>query len=61
MKHSNAPKRPPKIILFGPPGCGKTELAVKIAETFKISYLKVNHLVKDFIRKEGDSETAKDL
>jgi replication-associated recombination protein RarA len=31
LNKSNAPKRPPRIILLGPPGCGKTGIALKIA------------------------------
>ena len=31
LNKSNGPKRPPRIVLLGPPGCGKTSVALKIA------------------------------
>lgn len=31
LNKSNAPRRPPRIVLIGPPGCSKTGIALKIA------------------------------
>ena len=48
-------------MLMGPPGCGKTNHARAIAEKYKLAYVKVSHMVKDLIRKEGNSLKGKDL
>lgn len=53
LNHSNAPRRPPRIILLGPPGCGKTELALKVAQKYKVTYVKVAHIIKDYLRDEA--------
>lgn len=50
LNKSNGPKRPPRIVLLGPPGCGKTKVAFKIADKYKITYIKVSHMIKDLIR-----------
>ena len=42
LNKSNAPRRPPRIILLGPQGCGKTFHARRIAEKFKLAYVKVS-------------------
>jgi SpoVK/Ycf46/Vps4 family AAA+-type ATPase len=34
MNISNGPRRPPRIFLMGPPGCGKTHFALKIAQKY---------------------------
>lgn len=61
LNKSDAPRRPPRIMLMGPPGCGKTAQAKHIAHKFKLAYIKVNHLIKDTIRREGNSQKGKDL
>lgn len=53
LNKSNAPRRPPRIILLGPPGCGKTAIALKIAHKYQLTYVKVSHMIKDLIRKDG--------
>lgn len=61
LKRSLAPRRPPRILLLGPPGCGKSKHAQKVAEKYKLAYIRTSTLVKDYIRKEGQSATAKEL
>lgn len=61
LHRSSAPRRPPRIMLMGPPGCGKSQHARKIAEKYNIAYIKVSHMIKDIIRQEANSLKAKDL
>lgn len=42
LNKSNAPRRPPRVILLGPQGCGKTYHAKRIAEKYKLAYVKVS-------------------
>jgi replication-associated recombination protein RarA len=58
LNHSNAPRRPPRVILLGPPGSGKTELANKIAMKYKLTYVKVNHMIKDYQRSLSQSSSS---
>ena len=39
------------IILFGPPGCGKTSLARVISETTKYKFYKINLKIKPCLLK----------
>jgi SpoVK/Ycf46/Vps4 family AAA+-type ATPase len=52
LNRSKGPRRPPRIILMGPPGCGKTDHARKLANKYKLQYVKVSELIKDLIRTE---------
>ena len=61
LTRTHAPRRPPRIMLMGPPGCGKSEHARKIADKYKLAYIKVSHMVKDMIRGDSRSQNAKDL
>ena len=54
LNKSNAPRRPPRIILLGPPGCGKTAIAQRIAQKYSLTYVKVSLMIKDLMRKDGD-------
>lgn len=36
LTRSKGPRRPPRVLLLGPPGCGKTEHAKKLAAKYKI-------------------------
>jgi broad-specificity NMP kinase len=46
---------------MGPPGCGKTDHAKKLAQKYKLQYIKVTELVKDFIRNEPNPSKASEL
>jgi len=49
------------VLLMGPPGCGKTDHAKKLAQKYKLQYVKVNELVKDYIRNERNPSKAQEL
>ena len=38
---------------MGPPGSGKTQHAVRLAQKFKLQYVKVKHMITDLIRQVG--------
>jgi len=61
LTRSKGPRRPPRVLLLGPPGCGKTEHAKKLAAKYKIQYVKVSEMVKDHIRNQKDRAKAEDL
>lgn len=61
LHRSRGPRRPPRIILMGPPGCGKTDHARNLAQKYKLQYVKISHIIKDLIRTEGKSAKGKDL
>jgi adenylate kinase len=46
---------------MGPPGCAKTEHAQRLADKYKVQYVKVSHLIKDYIRTEKDKARAAEL
>ena len=59
LKDSQAPRKPPKIIMMGPPGVDLREHASSLAQKYKLIYIDSDQLVKDSIRREGES--AQDL
>ena len=61
LTRSKGPRRPPRVLLLGPPGCGKTEHAKKLAAKYKVQYVKVSEMVKDHIRNQKDKAKADDL
>lgn len=61
LTRSKGPRRPPRVLLMGPPGCGKTDHAKKLAQKYKLQYVKVNELVKDYIRNEPNPSKAQEL
>jgi adenylate kinase len=61
LNRSKGPRRPPRILLMGPPGCGKTEHARKLAQKYKLQYVKVSEMVKDLARTEPNPVKAQEL
>lgn len=61
LTRSKGPRRPQRILLMGPPGCGKTDHAKNLAAKFKLQYVKVSHMIKDLIRTETDVTKANEL
>jgi SpoVK/Ycf46/Vps4 family AAA+-type ATPase len=61
LNRSKGPRRPPRILLMGPPGCGKTAQARRLADKYKVQYVKVSHMVKDLIRSETNAAKASEL
>ena len=55
LKDSNAPRKPPKIIMMGPPGVELRQHATDISKKYKLIYIDVDQMVKDYVRREGDS------
>ena len=43
---NNAPRRPPKVIIIGPPGCGKSTQAQKIADSFGLVNISPDKILK---------------
>lgn len=53
---SNAPKRPPRILVMGAPGSGRTTQARLIANQFGLVLISTKDLLKDrMIRKPEDA------
>jgi len=46
---------------MGPPGCGKTTHAKRLAQKYKLQYVKVSELIKDYIRNESNAGKAAEL
>lgn len=61
LKNTKAPRRPQRVILMGPPGSDTEAQAVKIANKYKLVYVQVTQMLKDAIRREGDTQLAQDL
>lgn len=55
LKDSNAPRKPPKIIMMGPPGVELRQHATEISKKYSLIYIDVDQMVKDYVRREGDS------
>ena len=53
LKDSNAPRKPPKIVMMGPPGVELNKHAKEISAKYKLIYIDVNQMVKDCVRREG--------
>ena len=49
---SNAPRKPPRVLLFGMRGCGKKTQAYKIADKFGLVYVNTSNLIKAEISKK---------
>jgi adenylate kinase len=61
LNRSKGPRKPPRVLLMGPPGCGKTDHAKKLAQKYKLQYVKVSELLKDYIRNEKNPSKASEL
>jgi len=59
LKNSNAPRKPPRIALMGPPGVELSQHALDISTKYKLIFIDMDQLCKDYIRREG--EAANDL
>jgi hypothetical protein len=58
LKDSSAPRKPPKIIMMGPPGVELRMHAKEIQMKYKLIYIDVDQMVKDCVRREGESADA---
>ena len=54
----NAPKRPPRVIIMGPPGCGKDTQAKLLAKDFGLVLISARALLKNEIRKNTENSTV---
>ena len=54
LKDSGAPRRPPKIVLMGPPGVDTKEHADFLCNKYKLILIDIDQMIKDYIRREGD-------
>lgn len=52
LKDTNAPRKPPKIIMMGPPGVEIGKHARQISEKYKLIYIDVDQMVKDCVRRK---------
>lgn len=50
----NAPRRPPRVILLGPPGSGRSSQASIIAKRFGLVHISTRDLLKNEINKNPD-------
>jgi hypothetical protein len=55
LKDTNAPRKPPKIVMMAPPGVDLNKFARQIADKYKLIYIDTNQMVKDCVRREGDN------
>jgi hypothetical protein len=56
LKESSAPRKPPKIILMGPPGVDTQEHAAQVAAKYRLINLDVDQLCKDWIRRRDAND-----
>lgn len=61
LKKSKGPRRPHRVILLGPPGSQKEKFAQKVADKYKLVYIRVSQLITDHIRREDNKEYAEEL
>jgi SpoVK/Ycf46/Vps4 family AAA+-type ATPase len=46
---SNAPRRPPRVLILGPPGSGRSSQAKKVAQAYGFVHISTTELLKDEI------------
>ncbi|CAG9320457.1 unnamed protein product [Blepharisma stoltei] len=51
---SNAPRRPPKVILLGPPGSGRSSQAQNLAVRYGLSLVSTSQLLRDQINRKSE-------
>ena len=51
---SNAPRSPPKIIILGPPGSGRTYQAQKIATKYGLEFVSTSQLLRDTVNRKTE-------
>ena len=54
LKKSNAPRKPPMIIMMGPPGVDLKENSNHVAMKYNLCNIDPDQLVTDYIKKDGD-------
>lgn len=52
---NNAPRRPPRIVILGPPGSGRSSQCQAVAETFGLVPISVQELLKQEIQKNPEN------
>ena len=61
VKDSQAPKKPPKVVLMGPPGVDLKEHAAHISKKYGVVNLELNEICNEFIKKQGDNANVAQL
>ena len=51
---SNAPRRPPRVILLGPPGSGRSTQASQIAKRYGLVHICARSLLKNEVSKNPE-------
>lgn len=54
LKESKAPKKAPRIIIMGPPGVELEAHAINLSQKYRLVYIDIDQLVKDYIRRGGE-------
>lgn len=51
---SNAPRKPPRVIILGPPGAGRTTQAQRIAQRYGLAYVSSVQLLRDQVQRRTE-------
>lgn len=54
LKQSSAPRRPPRVMMTGPPGVELNEHALFLSEKYKLILIDLDQMAKDYIRRGGE-------
>ena len=54
LKKSDAPRKPPMIIMMGPPGVDLKEHSTYVATKYNLCNIDPDTLVSDYIKKDGE-------